>query len=590
MAVKTAVRDEAPKVTRRLCGEEPLECRLSSKVRARNHLYPSLMIHVVGGDARLLFAAAALAVFAALPVVASDSEAVTAEGDAGEEAKDGLARVVARGELTWGADAHGGAPYVFQDADDPTHLIGFEVDLADAIGKKLGVRATLVQGPWDKLLDLLDRGNFDIALNGIEESDEKRTRNLLSVPYYVAAQKITRSKDGHGDFASLDDVKGLAVGCLTGAAACKILDDKGAMTRAFDVQDDIYKDIVTGRSVAALADEPIAHYYGDIDDRLVTLPGVYGELRYVGAFRSSDHSLKAAVDTAIADLAREGTLRAIYEKWGMWNAPTAALLRSSVGSAGSDEDVDGVARSHATGFEAWRAAVGTQPPFFERVVKRYPPMMPLFARGAALTLGVSVLAMLLAIALGMLLAVGRAYGPAPVRWFCVGYVELFRGTPLLVQLTMIYFGLPELGLTLSPFVAGVVALGLNYAAAESENYRAGLLSVPRAQLDAARSLGLSTTQALRHVLLPQAARIALPPMTNDFIALLKDSSLVSVVALTELTKVYGVLGNSTRDHLGLGVVVAAWYLVVGLPFVFLARRVEARLGAHASTTAKRGGR
>ena len=133
---------------------------------------------------------------------------------------------------------------------------------------------------------------------------------------------------------------------------------------------------------------------------------------------------------------------------------------------------------------------------------------------------------------------------------------------------------------MSPFVAGVTALGLNYAAAESENYRAGLLSVPAAQLDAARSLGLSTAQALRHVLLPQAARVSLPPMTNDFIALLKDSSLVSAVALTELTKVYGILGNSTRDYLGLGIVVAAWYLLIGLPFVVLARRLERRLGRH----------
>jgi polar amino acid transport system substrate-binding protein len=160
----------------------------------------------------------------------------------------------------------------------------------------------------------------------------------------------------------------------------------------------------------------------------------------------------------------------------------------------------------------------------------------------------------------------------------VGYVELFRGTPLLVQLVVLYFGLPELGITLSPFVAGVLALGLNYAAAESENYRAGLSSVPAAQLDAARVLGLPRRQALRFVVLPQAVRVSLPPMTNDFIALLKDSSLISVVTLTELTKTYSMLANATHDHLGLGAVVAVWYLVVGLPFVFLARRLERRLG------------
>ena len=504
---------------------------------------------------------------------ADDSEGLNAAAPDAEEqavATDTLARVRQRGELLWGADAHGGAPYVFQDINDPTHLVGFEVDVADAIAHHLGVRARMVQGPWDKLVVLLNRGDFDLALNGIEDSDSNRSAALLSPAYYLAGQKLTVKKGDKTAPTSLDDVKDRPVGCLSSSAAQKILDGKGALTRAFDVQDDIYKDVVVGRSVAALADDPIAHYYGDVDDRLVTLPGVYGEIRYVMAFRNADESLKLAVDNALNALIKDGSLRAIYERWGIWNAPTAGLFK--------DEDLK--SHSVATGFEFWRASVGTQPPFLDRVLNRYPAMMPLFARGAAMTLAVSVLAMLLAIALGIVLAIGRSFGPTPVRWLCVGYVELFRGTPLLVQLTIIYFGLPELGLTLSPFVAGVTALGLNYAAAESENYRAGLLSVPAAQLDAARSLGLSTAQALRHVLLPQAARVSLPPMTNDFIALLKDSSLVSAVALTELTKVYGILGNSTRDYLGLGVVVAAWYLLIGLPFVFLARRLERRLGRH----------
>ncbi len=485
---------------------------------------------------------------------------------------DTLARLRQRGELLWGADAHGGAPYVFQDARDPTKLVGFEVDLAEAIAAQLGVRARMVQGPWDKLLDLLDRGEFDIAMNGLEETADKRTAALLSRPYYVSTQRLTVTA-ANTTIAVLDDVKGQPVGCLPGSLAHTLLTQHGADARAYDVQDDIYRDVALGRTVAALADEPIAHYYGDVDERLRTLPGAFGELRYVIAMRLRDDTLRRAVDDAIAALAHNGTLRHIYERWGMWNAPTALLL----------DDDDPHPHEVAAGFEAWRAAVGTPPPFWQRVVTRYPALMPLFARAAGTTLVVSVLAMVLAIAGGLVLAISRGYGPAPLRWLSVVYVELFRGTPLLVQLTMIYFGLPELGLTLSPFAAGVLALGLNYAAAESENYRAGLLSVPRGQLDAARSLGLSTSQALRHVVLPQAARVALPPMTNDFIALLKDSSLVSVIALTELTKVYGILGNSTRDHLGLGVVVAGWYLVIGIPFVFAARGVERRLGRHLHT-------
>jgi polar amino acid transport system substrate-binding protein len=207
-------------------------------------------------------------------------------------------------------------------------------------------------------------------------------------------------------------------------------------------------------------------------------------------------------------------------------------------------------------------------------------MIPSFLKGALLTLVVSVLAMSLAIALGISLALGRRFGPKPVQWLSVAYIEVFRGTPLLIQLIVVYFGLPQLGLRLEPFTAGVLALGLNYAAAEAENYRAGLESVPRGQVEASEVLGLSTWQTLRFVVGPQALRISIPPMTNDFIALLKDSSLVSVVTLTELTKTYGNLANSTRDHLGLGLVVAAFYLLLGLPFARLARAAERHFGRH----------
>jgi polar amino acid transport system substrate-binding protein len=201
-------------------------------------------------------------------------------------------------------------------------------------------------------------------------------------------------------------------------------------------------------------------------------------------------------------------------------------------------------------------------------------------RGALLTLAASLCAMAMAIGLGIALALTRRFGPTPLRWLAIAYIEFFRGTPLLIQLIVVYFGLPELGVKLEPFVAGVLALGLNYAAAEAENYRAGLESVPRGQLEASEVLGLTTAQTLRYVVGPQALRISIPPMTNDFIALLKDSSLVSIVTLTELTKTYGNLANSTRDHLGLGVVVAVFYLLLGLPFARLARAAEAHFGRH----------
>ena len=454
---------------------------------------------------------------------------------------------------------------------DPNHLVGFEVDLADAIAAKLGVRARMVQGPYDTLLELLARGDFDVVINGIEVAEEKKRVCLLSRPYYAAAERLTVRRGDKKAPHALEALQGRPVGTLPGTLAERILRRAGAEVKTYDGgQDDIYTDLRLGRTEAVLLDDPITQYYGAIERELEVVPGNFGELHYAVAVRLGDEKFQAALNGAIEELAREGELRRIYERWGLWNAETATLLG----------DADPVSRGVPERYEAWRAAVGKVPPFLDRVRERYPATLPLFLRGALMTLGVSLLSMALAMAVGLALAVARVFGPAALRWPATAFIEGVRGTPLLVQLTLVYFGLPQLGLKLAPLTAGVLTLGLNYAAAEAENYRAGLASVPAGQHEAARVLGLTRWQTLRHVVFPQALRISLPPMTNDFIALLKDSSLVSLVTLTELTRTYLNLANSMRDHLGLGLVVAAIYLLLGLPFARLARTVEARLGQH----------
>jgi len=513
---------------------------------------------------RLLRSSFALTVIASLLGLDVHAEEPAGSGRA-------LAAVRARGELRWGGDSQGGAPYVFQDPSDPNRLIGFEVDLADAIGQRLGVRARPVQGPWDKLLELLARGDFDVALNGIEVTEEKRRVCLLSRPYYVALELLTVRRGDSGAPRSQDALRGRRVGTLPNSVAERILERAGAQPRTYEGgQNEIYDDLRIGRTDAVLLDSAITRYYAEIEPDLQVLDQPIGEVQYAAAVRLGDAELRDAVDRALADLAQDGSLRRIYERWGLWNPPTAALI----GDRGPPRT------EVAEAWEAWRVAVGKMPPLWERVKERYPKTLALFARGAALTLVLSILSMALAVVVGVGLAVGRSYGPRPVRWLATAYIEAVRGTPLLIQLTMIYFGLPELGIKLDPFVAGWLALGLNYAAAEAENYRAGLESVPGGQVEAAWVLGLSSSQTLRHVVAPQAIRIAIPPMTNDFISLLKDSSLVSLVTLTELTKTYVNLANSMRDHLGLGVLVAAWYLLIGLPFAYLSRAAEAHLGRH----------
>lgn len=191
---------------------------------------------------------------------------------------------------------------------------------------------------------------------------------------------------------------------------------------------------------------------------------------------------------------------------------------------------------------------------------------------------VSVSSMGLAIFVGLFLAIMRLYGPRPLKFLAQSYIELVRGTPLLIQLLIIFYGLPSLGIDFSPFMAGFLGLGLNYAAAEAENYRAGLLAIPRGQAEAAIALGMTRWQALWHVVLPQAFKIVIPPVTNDFIALVKDSSLVSMITLEELTQTYTALRTTYfDDYFGIGIQVALIYLVIGLPFVYFSRWMERRL-------------
>jgi len=188
------------------------------------------------------------------------------------------------------------------------------------------------------------------------------------------------------------------------------------------------------------------------------------------------------------------------------------------------------------------------------------------------------LAMPLAMALGLLVALGRLYGP---RWMGIPleiYVEVLRGTPVLLQLFVIYYMLPGWGLKIPAFWAGVIGLAVNYSAYEAENYRAGLLAIPKGQMEAALSLGMSPRTALRRIVVPQALRLVIPPVTNDFIALFKDTSVCSVIAVVDLTGMYTRLyNNHPRLALELGGMSALLYLLMSYPLSLVARRLEHRM-------------
>ena len=201
----------------------------------------------------------------------------------------------------------------------------------------------------------------------------------------------------------------------------------------------------------------------------------------------------------------------------------------------------------------------------------------LLAEGTVMTLRISALAAVFGLLGGIALGLISLGGWTWARWAVRAYVDFIRGTPLLIQLFLIYYGLPQVGIRLNAFLAGIVGLGLNYAASEAENYRAGIQSVAHGQTEAALALGMSRWQTLQHVVLPQAFRFVIPPVTNDFIAMFKDSSIVSVITMVELTKVYGMLAMSTYDYIGLGVMTAGIYFGLSYPASLFANWLEKKL-------------
>lgn len=201
---------------------------------------------------------------------------------------------------------------------------------------------------------------------------------------------------------------------------------------------------------------------------------------------------------------------------------------------------------------------------------------PVMLKGAGYTLLFAVAAMLGGLLLGFPAAVLRVVPWAPLRWPAAVYVSLFRGTPLLVQLFVIYYGLPSIGIEFTPVTAGILALSLNSGAYLSESLRGAILGIGQGQWRAAYSLGLSWPQALGHVVLPQALRMAVPSMSNTLISLIKDTSLVSVITMTELMLVTKELISVTFQPLPLYIAAALIYWALSLCFEALQRHAERR--------------
>lgn len=466
------------------------------------------------------------------------------------------ARYREAGVLRWGADAEGGAPFVFVDAKDPRGgEIGFEVDLAHELGAVLGIELRRVQAPYESLVQVLDRGDCDLVLNGFEPTPARRGLVRFTRPYYIFQQQLSVGPAVTG-VRGLRDLIGKRVGVLGQSQSHQLLlEQPGIEVVVYESSVTAYEDVVNGRNAASLADLPIARALRPLFPRLVDVGEPFGAFYYSMAVRRTEPELQRALDSAIGVLLANGTLERVYRKWDLWVPAEARLGDADV----VQEFVHEVENGQASDLH-WGTA------------------MSLLALGAMRTLGISVVSFALAVVLGLAVALARLHGPWPMRWGALAYVELLRGTPILVQMLLLYYGLGQIeGLRLSATTAGVLGLALNYAAFEAEIYRGALSAIPRGQREAALALGCTGPQTLRFVVVPQALRLSLAPSTNDFIALFKDSSIVMVITVVELTKQYQMLANASGRFIVLGIVTSGLYLLMSLPLALLARRFEQRL-------------
>ncbi|MFI5242990.1 MAG: ABC transporter permease subunit, partial [Gemmatimonadales bacterium] len=458
--------------------------------------------------------------------------------------------------LRWGGDAEGGAPFVEADPANPSRVRGFDVEIAGMIAHGLHRDPLFVQVAWSSIEASVERGDFAIGMSGVEDRPELRARHAVTIPYFEFREVLAVRPADSARFRTLGDLAHHRVATLGGTGAYDRLLAEQARTGLVPISydDDVhpYSDLVAGRVDAVLLDNIIAARSLRRSGGFYIQPVPVSTGHYVGVLALRDGALRDSVNTILRARMRDGSLEKSFREWNVWDDGQALYFaRALADSSGS-------------------VAAGQERS--DRSVRAY---LPALLRAAVVTLVLSCLAMLLAVAVGIAVAAGRVYGSKIMQVPLAVYVELIRGTPVLLQLFVLYYGLSEF-IRLPAFLAAVLGLGLNYAAYESEIYRAALQAIPISQLEAGRTLGLSESQILRLVRGPQALRLALAPMTNDFVALLKDSSLVSVITVVELTKQTAIYATNIGSWVVPGILCSAIYLAMSLPLSRLARRLERR--------------
>ena len=459
-------------------------------------------------------------------------------------AQTALERVRSSGELRIGTDA----TYPPFENKEGSEFEGFDIDLGNAIAKEMGVRAVFINSNFQGIFPALQNGSFDVVMSALTITPERSKTLLFSDPYYDAGQIVAIRKDTQG-INGADDLRGKRVGVQLNTTGQFELEKRGSVeVSKFDTMDLAMLALQNGQVDAVVGDAPTVRYMIRQSFRsLKTVGPQFTDEKYGIALAPGSEDLRNEINAALKSL-RASKYNQLYNNWFGEEAEKAAEQQ----------------------------AARTTPKAFDLSLLRR--VWPVFLSGVWLTARLALLSLFLGLPIGLLLALARVQSLRLLSAPAAIYVEVMRGTPLLVQIIFIHYGIPQaFGFSSpDPFISGVIALTLNSAAYISEIIRAGILSIDAGQMEAGRALGMNHWQAMRRIILPQTFRRVVPPLTNEAIALLKDSSLVSVLALEELTRVGSQLVGVYVAPLTIWPMVAIFYLLLTFPLTRIAEYLERR--------------
>lgn len=439
------------------------------------------------------------------------------------------------------------APFSFQDPATG-QLAGYDVDVANAVGQELGKKVEFVQTPWDSIFAALEANRFDVVANEVTITPERSGKYDLSEPYSVGeGVVITRANDD--SITSVADLKGKTAGATVTSNWAQVSRDAGATLAPVEGFTQAITLLNQGRVDAVVNDSIAFHaYQAETNDQSVKIAATVDQKSEQGFAARKNSGLLPDLDRALDELRANGTLASISQKY---------LKADASGGAPASGGAQPGQRS------AWQL-IGAN-------------LWPLAKAAITVTIPLTVISFVIGLVIALIVALGRLSSNRVIAAVSRFYISIIRGTPLLVQLFIIFFALPQAGIKLDPFPAAVIAFSINVGGYAAEIIRSAIQSIPKGQWEAAETIGYHYAGALRRIILPQAARVAVPPLSNTLISLVKDTSLASTILVTELLRTAQVAAAPTFEFFALYGTAAVYYWVICLVLSFGQSRLEHRL-------------